>query len=367
MPNSLLTAAVFSTLVLSVATQSACTAAQDKSPGATPAQESAPAKVANPMATFARMVGGEWKLTSTTGTHVTAGTALYDTWHWGPGKHSLRVMTDGIGGDVKPWRALRAVYWHPGRKQVRSLELSPFRAGVAEGTIKFDGEASEAIIDMYQTGDHRKLKARWTFDGPDKYHDELLESTGPEGYFPLAAWDRIRIAPPTTPRPRAVEGAKLPERLKAFEPLLSHTWETEVGAKFEWATGGASHIRSTFEWVPLANGIYMRTLALSKDAEPTHLLDAYVYHHTGAHALRCLALSNRGGVYEGDITVKGGGALQLDLKGYEGDRVVPHDVRFDFEKDGTLRHRVWSLKGTERSLMLDVHHKKVTAPPHSAR
>src|SRR3954452_1898339 len=136
MPKSLLTAAVFSTLVLSVATQSACTAAQDKSPDAKPAQESTPAKVANPMANFARMVGGEWKMTSAAGTELAAGTGLYDTWHWGPGKHSLRVMTDGIGGDGKPWRALRAVYWHPGRKQVRSLELSTFRAGVAEGTIK---------------------------------------------------------------------------------------------------------------------------------------------------------------------------------------------------------------------------------------
>ena len=150
------------------------------------------------------------------GAELAAGTGLYETWHWGPGRHSLRVMTDGIGGDGKPWRELGVVYWHPGRKQVRSLELSTYRAGVAEGTIKFEGEASDAIIDMYQTGDHRKLKSRWTFDGPDKYRDELLESTGAE-YFRLAAWNRRRIAPPATPRPRAVEGAKLSERPKAFE------------------------------------------------------------------------------------------------------------------------------------------------------
>ena len=67
MPKSLLTAAVFSTLVLSVAAPSACTAAQDKSPDAKPAQEPAPAKVANPMASFARMVGGEWKMTAAAG------------------------------------------------------------------------------------------------------------------------------------------------------------------------------------------------------------------------------------------------------------------------------------------------------------
>ncbi len=64
-------------------------------------------------------------------------------------------------------------------------------------------------------------------------------------------------------------------------------------------------------------------------------------------------------MYEGDLTVLEGGALQFDLKSYEGDQVVPHVVRFDFEKDGTLRDRVWSLKGTERTVMLDVHHKKL--------
>lgn len=60
-----------------------------------------------------------------------------------------------------------------------------------------------------------------------------------------------------------------------------------------------------------------------------------------------------------DLTVLDDGALQLDLKGYEGDRVVHYVVRLDFEQDGTLRHRLWSVKGTERTLTLDVHHKKL--------
>jgi hypothetical protein len=235
------------------------------------------------------------------------------------------------------------------------LGLSPYGAGVAEGTITFDGETAEAVTDMYQTGGRRKLKSRWQFDGPDKYHDELLEATGPGGYSPLAAWDRIRVTPPTPPRPRTVEGAKPSGRLKAIEPLLGRTWEAKGG----WATGDALHIQSNFAWVPLANGIYVRTLARTAEAEPTHLLDAYVYHHTGTNKLRCLALSNLGGVYEGDLTVLDGGALQIDLKGYEGGQVVAHVVRFDLEKDGTLRHRVWSLKGAERTLLLDVHHKQL--------
>jgi hypothetical protein len=44
------------------------------------------------------------------------------------------------------------------------------------------------------------------------------------------------------------------------------------------------------------------------------------------------------------VTVLDGGAMQLDLKGKEGERVVRPDVCFDFEKDGTLRHRVRDLR-----------------------
>ena len=40
-------------------------------------------------------------------------------------------------------------------------------------------------------------------------------------------------------------------------------------------------------------------------------------------------------------------------------KIASLDLRFDFERDGTLRHRVWSLQGTERTLMLDVHHRKL--------
>jgi hypothetical protein len=331
-----------------IAALSACTALQDKSPDAKPAQEPAPAKVANPMASFARLVSGEWRVT------FHSGKSMFHTWHWGPGKHSMRRMTDGSGAGGEPWRELKVVYWHPGRKQVCLLGLSPFARGVSEGTIKFEGETADAVFDLYQSGRRRNMGLRWTFDGPDKYHETLLEATGPAGFKPLVEFDPIRTQPPATPRPRTVEGVKPSERLKALQPLVGHTWE----AKGEWATGDAVHIQSTFEWVPLADAIYARVLAPSKDGEPRHLLDAYFYHHTGTDALRCLALSNQGGVYEGDLTVLDGGALQLDLKGYEDDRVVPHVVRFDFEKDGTLRQRAWSLKGTERTLMLDVHHKE---------
>jgi hypothetical protein len=332
-----------------IAALSACAARQDQSPDDRPVREPAPAEAVNPMASFARMVPGEWRMTAQ------SGTSMFGTWHWGPGQHSIREMTDGLGARGEPWRELQVMYWHPGRKQVRLLGLSPFARGVSEGAIQFEGETADAALDLYQTGGHRKMGLRWTFDGPDKYRETLLEATGAEGLQPLAEWDHIRSRTPTA-RPRTVEGApKASERLKALAPLLDHTWE----ARGRWDRGNAFHIRSTFEWIPILEAVYARVLAPSQDSEPTHLLDAYFYHHTGTDMLRCLALSNRGGVYEGGLTVLGGGALQLDLKGYEGDRAVAHVVRFDFERDGTLRHRNWSLHGTERTLMLDVHHKKL--------
>lgn len=333
-----------------IAALSACIARPDKSPDAKPVQEPARAEVANPMASFARMVRGEWRVTAQ------SGTSMFHTWHWGPGQHSMRRMTDGADAAGNPWRQLKVVYWHPGRKQVCVLGLSPFDRSVMEGTMTFEGETADAVFDLYQTNGRRKMGLRWTFDGPDEYRETLLEAAGPAGLTPLAEWDHVRSRTRTATRPRSAEGAPKPsERLKVLEPLLGRTWE----ARGNWDSGNALHIQSTFEWVPIIEAIYARVLAPSKDGEPTHLLDAYFYHHTGTNALRCLALSNRGGVYEGGLTVLDGGALQLDLKAYEDDRIVPHVVRFDFEQGGILRHRVWSLNGTERTLMLDVHHEEL--------
>ncbi len=203
-----------------IAALSACTAAQNQSSDASPVQEPAPAQrrapldVANPMASFARMVGGEWRQTAL------RGTSTFDTWHWGPGKHSMRVMTDGSGSSVvpEPWRELQVFYWHPGRKQVCLLGMHPdipaVGRGVSEGTITFEGETAEGVFDLYQTGGRRKMGLRWTFDGPDKYHNVLLEATGPDGLKPMNEWNHFRSKGPPAPRsPTTGEAPKLAEHL----------------------------------------------------------------------------------------------------------------------------------------------------------
>lgn len=47
-----------------IAALSACTAGHEGSPDADPVREPAPAEVTNPMANFARLVSGEWRMTS---------------------------------------------------------------------------------------------------------------------------------------------------------------------------------------------------------------------------------------------------------------------------------------------------------------
>ena len=222
---------------------------------------------------------------------------------------------------------------------------------MSEDTITVEGETREAVSNLYQNGVNRKLVSRTTFDGPDKFHSHLLEETEPGKLTTLTEWDYFRSKTLTPVQPLPAENPPKPSvRLKALEPLLGRTGR-KVGPG--WGTGKAFHIETTLEWIPLANAVYARSFALRGNGTPTHVLDAYFYHHTGTDRLRCLALfdlddvGEAGGVYEGDVTVLDGGALQLDLKGDEGEQVVRYVVRFDFEKDGTLHHRIWSPERNE--------------------
>lgn len=317
-----------------------------------PQPNSAPAEAGDQVAGFARMLGGEWKMT------VESGKSMYDTWHWGPGKHSLRVMTQGEDAQGNPWRAIQAVYWHPGRERICLWGLNPYAQSVEEGTITLEPETAEAIYDLYQAGGRRTIARRWTFDGRDRYRSALLEAVEPGRFVPLVEFVYVRSQPHTKAAPVLSEKApEFPARLKALESLQGRPWEAPVGAKDTALLGAAAHIRSAIEWIPYADGIYVSVHAASADGEPEHVLDAYIYHHTGARALRCLALSSRGGVYEGDVDALDGGSLQAELKGREGDREALLVVRLDREVDGTIRQRLWSSEGDQRTLMLDVHHK----------
>lgn len=282
------------------------------------------------MRSFERFIGGEWRMTSA------SGTSMFDRWHWGPGEHSVRVMTDGQAADGRPWRELQAFYWHPGRKQIALLGLSPYKSGVSEGTIVFDGDRAEAIIDLHQTGGLRRVQLQWSFQDRNRYHEALLERIGSGDYEPLTDWIHIRGDTSGARLSAAEDAPPSSGPLRPFGPLLGHRWEGSA------PRAGAESLRleSTFEWVPYANGIYERILTLSADGVATHRMDVYIYHHTGRDLLRALALSADGGVYEGDVTVDDAGALVFDLQGYEGDHQILYRASLELEPDGTLRRRL---------------------------
>lgn len=309
-----------------------CPAQQGDSASATQSPE--PSEGVERMASFSRFIGGEWRMGAPGMTAV-----MIETWTWGPGRHSVLASTEGVNvaDENSPWRAVQVFYWHPGLKQICVFGLSPYSNGVSEGSISFEGDVADGMFDLYQTNQSpraRKMGLHWAFEGPDKYHDVLLEATGPEGLKTLAEWDHHRSYAPASPRP--LDGVKVPrppDTLSAFVPLLNPDW----GARLEWRSGGDADVRITFEWIPFADCIRARITSPTKDGAQTHLFDVYLYRHTGTGALRCLALSDKGGVYVGDVTVLAGGSLQFSLMGHEAEKAVPYELRTEMEKDGAIR------------------------------
>lgn len=323
------------------------------------------------MAGFARLVGGEWRQTAL------AGTSTFDNWSWGPGQRWVRVVTDGFAPDGRPWHEWQVYYWHPVRKQICLLGLSPVYRGVSEGTLRFDGETAEGFSDLYQSGlapgplgGHRRLSMRWTFLAPDHYRDELLEDAG-QGLQPQNEWEHFRTPVPGPPRlllPADVPGPS--PLLRDLVPLLAHPWEPVGAASGAWTEGAddgtsAGNFRTAFTYLPWVDAIHVQINRPGPARETELLVEAWLYHHTGSRTLRCLALSHRGGVYEGEISVPEPGALLLRMKGAEGEWSSHPELRIDFTADGTLRQRLWATTGGQSLLLLEHQHRKPDQPPQS--
>ncbi len=339
-------------LVLSLlTTTSACEAAYTQPSDAEAIHERTSADDASPMAGFAIMEEGQWNL----------GSIHADTWRWGPGRHSIRSLTVGADGEGNPWREMAICYWHPGMKQIRVLSLHPdipgIGRGVAEGSIEFDGQTLTGKADLYQTGrprpNHRRLAHRWTFDGPDRYHEVLLENSG-RGYETLAEWDYVRTEKQPTIQIDPEADAPLPsENLNPLVPLLGQ-WErlNEQGRERD------AHTRLNFEWAEYLDLIAVRLDAADPEETSDPLCDAYLFHHVGTNTLRCLALTRSGGVYEGDLTRLADGSLQSELKRFEGGLETRAFASLEIEEDGSLRVRVWTDADEDRPLAHDARYQR---------
>ncbi len=323
----------------------------------------------NQMANFERLIGGEWKRT------FANGTSMVETWHWGPGKHSIRAMTEGESASRQPWQELRVFYWHPAHKHVAVLGMSPYARGITHGTIEFSGDAAKGRGELRQQHENpsrtvvRSMGLRWKFDGPDKYHDVLLEDGG-KGFEVLVEWDQFRSrVSGTQPSRKPIEkfSIDLPRPSERLTPLLSligQTWESkEFAIDGKHAKTEPLKVKTTFEWVPYADVVYMRAAEIDKTGDTALVLDGYIYHNTGhntpAGILRCLILTRDGGVYEGDVVLEGE-TLQVQLEGHAGDQLVPLHAQLRLEKDGTLRQSVWLQNGHQSVRPLfEVEHAKV--------
>lgn len=313
-----------------------------------PTLASEPAPVSAPMAAFARMEAGEWRLGAV---HAT-------TWRWGPGRHSIRAHRVGSDVDGNPWRELMIYYWRPDREQIHTLSFHPdipgIGRGVGEGTIEFHGETAAASLEIHQPSARRKLAARWMFDGPDRYRDVLLEDSG-RGLATLAEWEYARSVERSSPPVLAAGREPTPStNIKAFVPLLGQ-WEGREDGK-------AKLFHTNFHWMEHLDVVALRVEGASNADKPEHLLDAYFFHHVGFDELRCVAMSASGEVYEGGVTVLEDRDLELDLTRYEGDAIDRRLVRFEFAPDGALRTREWSVDGDDRTLVLDVSHRRILEP-----
>lgn len=350
-------------LVVVVAVLAACKAQPAGRSDADAAEVAAPIADAGRVASingFERLVGGEWKVT------MASGEVGIHAWQWGPGRHSIRQVASLSNADADPW-AGEVMYWHPGHDRVCVMsmhgDIPGVGRGITEGTMTFEGDSDFCISDLYQPPGRRKIGNRRTFDGPDKYREELLEDGG-QGLQPLNSWNFVRVRDRVVTKVNKPEEAspELPAHLTFFEPLIGREWEAMCESIGVLASERAVPVVTTFKLIASLEVMFVRVSAPGKDGEATNLMEAYFYHHLGTGKVRCLALSQDGGVYEGDVTMAGERSLQIDLKGYTGERVMPMVVQLDVEADGTLRSRAWSVEGTERTVVMDCRHAKRVDP-----
>jgi hypothetical protein len=303
----------------------------------------------SPMEVWSRMAGGEWRVT------YPGGQELVQTWNWGPGKHSMRILSYRPDSLFEPPNGVHLLYWHPGRKEfVLKGLLSKQR--YMDGVMKIDGDNAELTFDFHTGSATYQMSQHWTFDGAAKFHETMYSHTD-TGVSPIRESDYIRSKDLTPIKPRTADNAPKPsEALASLSTLVGHTWE----AKGKWATGKDFTVESEFTWVPESDAIYARAFApATKDAERTLLLDAYFYTHPKDKTLHYLALAKWGDVSEGNLRALPSGGVELTLKSYDGDKVSEYMERLDFEEDGRLRDRVWSMTDGKLGAMLDIHHNKI--------
>jgi len=136
-----------------------------------------------------------------------AGRACSTPGNWGPGKHSIRRMTDGSGGGRRgPWREVQVFYLAPRSQAGPGAGGEPFsQEAYRRARSRSTGRTQKATSTSTRPADFRKMGLRWAFDGPRQVPRYAAGSEpDPADSSPSSSFDQIRSKPPaknTAPPP----------------------------------------------------------------------------------------------------------------------------------------------------------------------
>lgn len=307
-----------------------------------------------PLDGLAQLINGEWRL------GIWSGYSQHDTWQWGPGGHSLLGDTTNSRGDGETTSGVRRVlYWHPGERQFRQLAFSqggllgesPVTIGTNEA--RFDGK-------LFYPNEHaRDLQLHWVFDTPNSpnTYTSTLTETLPNRADPvfLARWEYVRQDPDASPEAPAVAPEPKPARyLTPLTQFIGRTWNATI----DRPESDPLNIELAFARIPHTEAVHARVTAA--DAEPTPLLDAYIFYHPETKDLRCLALSHDGSIFEGTVDARENGRLQLGLTHFEDEHGTPLVVHLDPAAGGTLRVHSPAPNDAGRTILFEPSHEQET-------
>lgn len=300
-----------------------------------------------PLAPFARMIDGEWRVT------FESGTTQFDRWEWGPGRRSILSQAYGTDAAGAPWRVLTVYYAHPesdsARAVVRVLSAHPevptLGWGLSEGRVVGSGAAridSRLTLRQSGAGDRpRDIETRWEFESEDRYRATLLEERG-SGYIPLVEWTYDRSRELSALPPVAAEADTPSERFAFFAPLVERPQRFATTAGATPTRGATVRLEATFEWIPHVMATRIR---VAIDAEKSPLgrrVDIYLMRAADPSTIRVLAVCESGAVYEGVATATAGATLEAMVRSQGGERAVDWTVRVARDDDGSLRARLSS-------------------------
>ncbi len=302
------------------------------------------------LAPFARMIGGEWRVT------FQSGTKQFDRWRWGPGRHSVVAETYGPDAAGNPWRVWSVYFRQPGSDGVRLISLHPrageLGRGIAEGTAVMEGERMVARTTLRQSGrvdQPRHIETRWEFHGPDAYRAALAEDGG-RGLEEFVAWEYTRSRE-LSALPAVAEGAEAPSGALAFvRDLVGPTWTAEGRS----AEGVPLDAKATFDWIPYLGILHAQISFAPRDQPARRSVEVSLMPAASPEAFRILVLTDAGGVLEGDAAVADGRAITSVLKERDGERIVERAMRLTLDPDGAPRVRLWPGPDTAVAPVLDL-------------